>query len=68
MQNFLRGSGQLFLAGEPTDAYWELKNGAGEPHRNLVAGKGEIYMAVDENTGRGVLDLRRVDEVSIIEV
>ncbi|MBI2129547.1 hypothetical protein HYU07_04875, partial [Candidatus Woesearchaeota archaeon] len=66
--NFIRCIDQLFLSGEPTEHYLKLKeNFVDKSASALIAGKGEIYMAVDENAKKGVLDLRKVDEIKLYE-
>ncbi len=65
-RNFIRCLDQLFIAGNPTEYYWKMKEGK-TPDKNssLIVGKGEVYMAVDENNNKGVIDLRRIDEIKI---
>jgi hypothetical protein len=68
--NFMRCIGQLFISGEPTPLYKKLKGNLEFKaiENRLIIGEGEVYMAVDENAKKGVLDLRKIDKVSFYGV
>jgi hypothetical protein len=70
--NYVRSIDQLFLSGEPTEHYQAIQKVLHSQlldsgRSSIVAGKGEIYLAVDENKKAGALDLRRIDDIGLFE-